>query len=113
MAITAHVYQIYIKGTADQVWSAITESEWTRRYFHATHFDAPLVEGEVFRMVRSDDGPAVDGQVEQLQPPAPGRPGRLVVTWHVLYDAGLSQEPPGRVEWTVEAVGDRRTRVRL
>jgi uncharacterized protein YndB with AHSA1/START domain len=113
MAITAHVYQIYIKGTPDQVWSAITESEWTRRYFHATHFDAPLVEGEVFRMVRADDGPAVDGQVEQLQPPAPGRPGRLVVTWHVLYDADLSQEPPGRVEWTVEAVGDRLTRVRL
>ena len=30
MAITTHVYQIYIAATAEQVWQAITDSEWTR-----------------------------------------------------------------------------------
>jgi uncharacterized protein YndB with AHSA1/START domain len=38
MSLTAHVYQIYIAATPEQVWSAITESEWTRRYFHTTEF---------------------------------------------------------------------------
>ena len=33
---TAHVYQIFIAATPDQVWTAITDSEWTRRYFHST-----------------------------------------------------------------------------
>ena len=48
-----------------------------------------------------------------MQPPRPGRPSRFVQTWHVLYDAALAEEPPGRVEWTVEQVGDGLTRVRL
>jgi len=34
MAITKHVYQIYIKATPEQVWEAIVEPSWTRRYFH-------------------------------------------------------------------------------
>jgi hypothetical protein len=51
--------------------------------------------------------------VEELRPPRDGQPGRFVVTWHVLYDAALSEEPPGRVEWTVESVGEELTRVRL
>ena len=33
MAITKHVYQIFIKATPEQVWEAIIEPAWTRRYF--------------------------------------------------------------------------------
>jgi hypothetical protein len=51
--------------------------------------------------------------IEEMTPPAPGRPGRFVQTWHVLYDAAMAQEPPSRVEWTVEQVGEGLTRVRL
>ena len=40
--------------------------------------------------------------IEEMTPPAEGRPGRFVQTWHVLYDAAMAAEPPGRVEWTVE-----------
>jgi len=45
MAITKHVYQIFIKATPEQVWDAIIEPSWTRRYFHGTAFDAPPVKG--------------------------------------------------------------------
>jgi hypothetical protein len=31
----------------------------------------------------------------------------------VLYDAALAEEPPSRVEWTIEAAGDGLTRIRL
>jgi uncharacterized protein YndB with AHSA1/START domain len=41
MSLTVHVYQIYIGATPAKVWSAITESEWTRRYFHPTEFVEP------------------------------------------------------------------------
>jgi len=108
MAITKHVYQIFIKATPEQVWDAIIEPSWTRRYFHGTAFDSPPVKGQPYRTSISDGRPAVDGVIEELDPPK-----RLVMTWHTLYDAALSEEPPSRVEWIVDPVGDGLTRLRL
>ena len=108
MAITKHVYQIYIKATPEQVWEAIVEPSWTRRYFHGTAFDSPPVKGQPYRTTIVDGRPAVDGVIEELDPP-----NRLVMTWHVLYDAAMSEEPASRVEWIVERVGDDLTRLRL
>lgn len=108
MAITKHVYQIFIKATPQQVWDALVEPSWTRRYFHETAFDSPPVKGEPFRTSTPDGSGAIDGVIEELDPPH-----RLVHTWHTLYDAELSKEPPSRVEWTVDQVGDGLTRLRL
>jgi uncharacterized protein YndB with AHSA1/START domain len=108
MAITKHVYQIFIKATPEQVWDAIIEPSWTRRYFHGTAFDSPPVKGEPYRTTIADGRPAVDGVIEELDPP-----NRLVMTWHVLYDAAMSEEPASRVEWIVEPMGDGLTRLRL
>jgi uncharacterized protein YndB with AHSA1/START domain len=113
MPITAHVYQIYIAATPDQVWSAITESEWTRQYLHGTSFVEPPAPGSPYRTVTRDGRPAIDGVIEEMQRPAKGRSGRFVQTWHILYDAAMAEEPPGRVEWTIEPAGDGLTRVRL
>lgn len=113
MTITAHVYQIHIAADVDTVWAAITQSEWTRDYFHGTTYAEGPVPGARFRTVKSDGGDAIDGVVEEMTPPVDGRPGRFVQTWHVLYDAAMAEEPPGRVEWTVQQVGEGLTRVRL
>ncbi len=114
MAITAHVYQIYIAADPDRVWTAITDSDWTERYFHSTRFAEPLAVGEPYRTVVGGGGPdAIDGVIEEMTPPGDGKPGRFVQTWHVLYDAAMAAEPPSRVEWTVEGVGEGLTRVRL
>ena len=113
MSLTAHVYQIYIAATPEQVWSAITASEWTRRYFHTTEFVEPPQQGRPYRTVGADGRPAIDGMIEEMQPPTARSPGRFVQTWHTLYDPELAHEPPSRVEWTVENAGDGLTRVRL
>ena len=107
MAITKHVYQIFIKASPDEVWAAIVEPSLTRRYFHGTAFDSPPVKGEPYRTT-IDGRPAVDGVIEELD-----APNRLVMTWHVLYDAAMSEEPPSRVEWIVEPMGEGLTRLRL
>ena len=78
-----------------------------------TSFVAPPEVGQPFALVRDDGSSAVDGVVEELVPPAPGRPGRFVLGWHVLDDAALAAEPESRVEWTVEWAGDQLTRLRL
>jgi uncharacterized protein YndB with AHSA1/START domain len=113
MAITAHIYQIFIAAPPEAVWAAITESDWTRRYFHGTSFVEGPTLGARYLTRTADGGEAVDGVIEEMEPPADGRPGRFVQTWHVLYDAAMADEPPSRVEWTVEAAGDGLTRVRL
>ncbi|WP_432476531.1 SRPBCC domain-containing protein [Nocardioides sp. GXQ0305] len=113
MSLTAHVYQIHINADADQVWAAITRSQWKKRYFHGTSYAEGPTPGARYRTVKADGGDAIDGVIEEMTPPTDGRPGRFVQTWHVLYDAELAAEPPSRVEWTIEQVGDRLTRVRL
>jgi uncharacterized protein YndB with AHSA1/START domain len=113
MSRDAHVYQIYIAASPAQVWAAITQSDWTRRYFHTTSFVEPPQRGQPYRTIRADGRVAIEGVIEEMQPPTVRSPGRFVQTWHILYDAALEQEPPGRVEWTIENAGDGLTRVRL
>ena len=41
-----HVYQTYIRASAEQVWAAITDPEFTKRYFHRTAFESTLEPGQ-------------------------------------------------------------------
>ncbi len=113
MTITAHVYQIYINADADLVWAGDhrvgVEEEVLPR-----HVVRRGPGGRArFRTSTSDGRDAIDGVIEEMTPPAPGQAGRFVQTWHVLYNAAMAEEPPSRVEWTIEQVGERLTRVRL
>jgi uncharacterized protein YndB with AHSA1/START domain len=113
MPVTAHVHQVYIAASPDRVWQAITDSDWTKRYFFGTVFVRPPEAGQPYRTVTPDGAGATEGTIEELQPPVDGRPGRFVLTWRTLYDAALAAEPPSRVEWIVESAGDGLTRVLL
>ncbi len=106
MAITRHQYRIFIKAPIEQVWNALLDPAFTRRYFHGTAFDQPPVAGEPYRTSMETGQPAIDGAIEVLE-----APHRLVQTWHVLYDAAMEVEPPSRVEWTLAVAGDGLTRL--
>ena len=41
-----HVYQTFIRASAEQVWAAITDPEFTKRYFHRTAFESTLEPGQ-------------------------------------------------------------------
>ena len=113
MSRPAHVYQIYIAATPEQVWTAMTDSEWRRRYFHDTAFTEPPAAGRPYLTALPDGRPASDGLIEEMSPPASGRAGRFVHTWHVRYDEEMAAERPGRVEWTVTSAAEGLTLVRL
>lgn len=49
-----------------------------------------------------------DGVIEEFDPPR-----RLVMTWHVLYDAEMEKEQPSRVEWDLAPASAERTVTRL
>ncbi|HAN36702.1 MAG TPA: SRPBCC domain-containing protein [Ilumatobacteraceae bacterium] len=106
MAITRHQYRIFIKAPIEQVWNALLDPAFTRRYFHGTAFDAPPVTGQPYRTSMGDGSPALDGMIEACE-----APHRLVQTWHVLYDAAMEVEPASRVEWTLAIAGDGLTQL--
>jgi uncharacterized protein YndB with AHSA1/START domain len=106
MAKPKHVFQTYIRASAEQVWQAITDPEFTRRYFHAQRFESTLEPGSAYRFVGADGSESVVGTIEEVD-----RPHRLVMTWQVLYDPEAAAEPPSRVEWQLDDRGDGVTRV--
>lgn len=105
---TRHAYRVYIRASAEQVWEAIVDPAFTRRYFHGTAFDEAPQAGQPYRTTMVNGMPAIDGIIEVCEPPR-----RLVQTWHVLYDAAMAEEPPGRVEWTITDAGEGMVRLDL
>jgi uncharacterized protein YndB with AHSA1/START domain len=109
---TAHVNDVFLRATVDQVWQAITDPALTAKYFHRTAIQSSFQPGTDVRYVDVRTGePGADmvvGEIEICEPPH-----RLVHTWLVLYDAAMAEEPPGRVEWNIDAAGDGLVRLRV
>lgn len=97
MTTTVHTYEIFIRATPDRVWQALIDPDFTRQYFHGTRFESSFKPGSGYRNVLGDGTDAVKGVIEVFEPPH-----RLMMTWHVLYDAEMAEEPPGRVEWQLQ-----------
>jgi len=98
----AHIYEIFIRAPQQRVWDALTDPVDTVAYFHGTRIESSFEPGARYiSRVVAGDRPAVDGEIEVFDPP-----NRLVLTWHVLYDAEMADEPPSRVEWLLSPATD-------
>lgn len=100
MTAARHVFEAYIRATPEEIWRALTDPELTRRYFHGTAVDSAFEPGSVYRYVTSDGSDALVGEIEQVEP---GR--RLMMTFRMVYDTALAEEPPSRVEWLITPAG--------
>ena len=108
MSAPTHVYEIFVKASPQRVWQAITDPDYTRRYFHRTAIESTFEPGAGYRYVLPDGSGAIDGTIEEVEPEQ-----RLVMTWHTLYDAALAEEPVSRVEWTLTPANDDATVTRV
>ncbi|MCP4221717.1 MAG: hypothetical protein GY773_00055 [Actinomycetia bacterium] len=108
MAAPQHIYETFIRATPAEVWTAITQPEFTQRYFHKTRFESDLMPGSGHRYVVAGDVDAVDGTIEEVDVER-----HLVMTWRVLYDTAMAEEPPSRVEWTLRPANSTGTVTRL
>ncbi len=96
-----HVYVMYIRTAPEKLWQAITDPDFTRRYFHDTDIASEWKPGDPVTYRMQDGRLAVDGEVIEADPPK-----RLSYSWHVLYDDDASKETPSRVTWEIEPLGD-------
>jgi uncharacterized protein YndB with AHSA1/START domain/DNA-binding transcriptional ArsR family regulator len=94
----AQVYTVYIRAPQARVWDAITNPEFTHRYFFGSRPASGWSPGD--RLLWTENGSGrelVDGKIIECDPPR-----RLVHTWIVKYDDSLTGEGPSRVTWELE-----------
>jgi len=82
------------------VWAALTEGELTKKYFHEESIESDFKRGSKWHSVGPSGSRDVEGEVLESDPPH-----RLVITWHILYDASLAREL-SRVTYLIEKRGD-------
>jgi uncharacterized protein YndB with AHSA1/START domain len=104
-AQTTQVYQLFIRATPEQVWDAITKSEFTTRYFFASRIE--MADGR--RRAYGPNGELWGDSAILAEDP----PRRLVHEWQGLYDPDLAAEETSRVTWEIEAQDDGVTKLTL
>ena len=95
----AHVFRTYIRTTPELLWRALTESEFTTRYFFAATIESTWQEGAPYEM-RIDGKVSIDGDVLEIDPPR-----RLVQTFRPHWDESRGGDPVTRVTWEIEPRG--------
>jgi uncharacterized protein YndB with AHSA1/START domain/DNA-binding transcriptional ArsR family regulator len=95
-----HVFQIFIRATPEQLWQAITDPSFTVKYLLGSRVESSWLAGTgVAYWI--DEELVVDGLVIEADPPR-----RLVQTWSFRVDPELRDDPPSRVTWEIEPIGD-------
>ncbi|HXK16134.1 MAG TPA: SRPBCC family protein [Gaiellaceae bacterium] len=91
---TVQVYQVFINATPDAIWKAITEPQFTAKYFYGSRIE--LADGR--RISHGPDGSLWgDEAVVESDPPR-----KLVHEWRAQYDPEMAAEAPSRVTWEIE-----------
>jgi len=96
---TTQVYQVFIKATPERIWEAITNPEFTSKYFYGTRAEYDLRPGGAYKSVGDESGNViVEGEVLEVD-----EPRSLVQSWRFLYDPELAEEGFTKVSWEIEA----------
>ena len=96
-----HVYQVFIRTQPEQVWQAITDPAFTERFFFQTRVAAEWQPGAPIKYWMRDGALAVEGEVLEAEPPR-----RLVTTWAFRGNPATEVDPPSRVTWEIEPMGE-------
>jgi uncharacterized protein YndB with AHSA1/START domain len=101
---TIQVYRVYIRATPEAIWTAITDPEWTERFGYGGRVEYDLRPGGDYRAwtseeMRASGAPdlAIDGEVIECDAPR-----RLVQTWRMVMDEGMTAEGFTRLTYEIE-----------
>ena len=100
MESQVQIYQVFIRTTPEKLWQALTDGEVTKKYFFGETIHSDWKRGSEWHSTGPNGSRDVEGTVLEADPPR-----RLVVTWHILYDAELSKEQ-SRVTYLIEKRGE-------
>ena len=101
------VHRVFIRATADAIWTAITSPEWTERYGYGgvAEYDlrpggaAIQRAGAAMRAYPGVPDVIVDGEILESDPPR-----KLVQTWRMLMDPTAEAEGFTRLTHEIESI---------
>ena len=92
----AFVSSVYIRATPEAIWLAITETDYTVRYYYGNAVESDWQPGSPYVMT-TDGRLQIEGRIVEATPPT-----RLVQTFHAVWDEGVKADAPSRVTWEIE-----------
>lgn len=99
------VFQIIIQSPQVRVWEAITNPEFTARYYYGCALKTDLTVGSPFTYQMPNGSPIVEGEVMASEPPH-----RLVHSYHSLWPP-MDKDAPTKVTWELESMSEGVTKV--
>lgn len=100
MADSRFVYVTYIRTTPEKLWRALTEPEFTRRYWAETWQESEWEPGSTWRLMIPDGRVGDSGEVLEIEPHK-----RLVLSWRSEFRPELRKEGFSRVTFEIEEQG--------
>ena len=101
MAASKFVYVTYIRTTAEKLWDALTQPEFTRQYWSETWQDCEWTKGASWQLMIPDGRVGDSGEVVEID-----RPRRLVLNWRNQFMPELRAEGNTRLTYELEQEGE-------
>lgn len=95
------VYVTYIRTTAEKLWRALLEPEFTRRYWCDTWQECDWKPGASWRIMIPDGRVADSGEVLEIDPPR-----RLVLKWRNEFKPEMRAEGYSRLTYELAPEGE-------
>jgi uncharacterized protein YndB with AHSA1/START domain len=95
------VYVTYIRTTPEELWSALTNPEFTKKYWFGMHQESDWKPGSSWQLVFADGRIADVGEILESDPPK-----RMVIKWRNEFKPELKAEGHSRCTMELEPVGN-------
>jgi uncharacterized protein YndB with AHSA1/START domain len=95
------IYVTYIRTTADKLWRALLDPEFTRQFWVGTWQESEWKPGSAWRIMIPDGRVADAGEVLEIEPPR-----RLVLKWRNEFKPELHAEGFSKMTYDLEPVGE-------
>ena len=97
---SSFVYVIYIRTTPAELWTALTTSEFMKKYWFGMNFETDWKVGSPWKLIFPDGRIANIGEIVELDPPR-----RIVLKWRNEFRPELTAEGYARCAIELEPQG--------
>jgi uncharacterized protein YndB with AHSA1/START domain len=94
-------HEIYIRTTPAALWQAITDPDFTRRYWYGALNRSDWTPGARWTSESEAGELYLEGEIIEVDPPH-----RLVHTFHIVHQPEAAVDPPSRVTWEITPMGE-------
>lgn len=101
---TKRIVEVQVRAPAAEIWNALTDPAFTRRYYYGSTFEGRLEPGANYLYRLPDGTEGVKGQLLEVEPPV-----KLVMTFEMAFHPEARRDPPSRLSWQIDDLGEHCT----